>query len=340
MKIKLLADNELHLWNDFVKSSSLSTFCHRAEWKSILESVYNLKTHYIYVEESGNILGILPLAEVKSFLFGHTLISTPFCVYGGICSESNEATELLTNETINIARQLNVDYIELRNLSQTQNNWQHKDFYHTFKKEISADNDVNLNEVPRKQRAMIRKGIKNDLISIIDDDINTFYHLYATSVRNLGTPVYPKKYFVALKDKFGDDCEFLTVTKNGKAISSVLSFYFDNTVLPYYAGGLPEARSLKAYDFMYWELMRRSAEKNISKFDFGRSIEGTGSFSFKKNWGFKPQQLYYQQFLINANQTPDFNPANTKYSMYIKAWQKLPLPIANLIGPLISKNLG
>ncbi len=340
MHIKFLSDNELHSWNDYVKTNPSSSFCHRSEWKSIIESVYKLKTHYMYAEENGDIVGILPLAEIKSLLFGHTLISTPFCVYGGVCSDSIEATEILTNEAALLAKQLNVDYIELRNVSNNQSNWQYKNFYHTFQKEISPDDEVNLNEVPRKQRAMIRKGIKNNLKSIVDDDINRFYHLYATSVRNLGTPVYPKQYFISLKEKFGDDCEILTVIKDDKAISSVLSFYFEDTVLPYYAGGLLEARQLKAYDFMYWELMRRSAEKNIRNFDFGRSIEGTGSYSFKKNWGFKPTQLYYQQLLINAEQTPDFNPTNSKYSMYIKAWQKLPLPIANLIGPLISKNLG
>ncbi len=340
MHIKLLSDDELNSWNDYVKSNSLSSFCHRAEWKSIIETAYNLKTHYMYAEDNGNIVGILPLAEVKSLLFGHTLISTPFCVYGGICSDSKEATQMLTEEAKYLAKNLNVDYLELRNTSSNQNNWPCKSFYHTFKKEISSNVDTNLNEIPRKQRAMVRKGIKNNLESIIDCDIDRFYHLYSVSVRNLGTPVYPKRYFKILKEKFGDDCEILTITKNGKAISSVLSFYFGDTVLPYYAGGLLQARQLKAYDFMYWELLRRSCEKNIRNFDFGRSIEGTGSYSFKKNWGFKPTKLYYQQLLIGAKHTPDFNPMNSKYSMYIKIWQKLPLPVANLIGPLISKNLG
>lgn len=340
MQIKSLTENETHLWDKYVETSEFSSFCHRSEWKSIIESAYNLKTHYIYAVENDHIVGILPLAEIKSFIFGHSLISTPFCVYGGVCSSSDNAIKMLTGEASRLAKDLNVDYLELRNIYDNQDSWPCKDFYHTFQKEISSDHEENFNEIPRKQRAMVRKGIKNELTSVIDNDINRFYYLYSVSVRNLGTPVYPKKYFRLLKEKFADDCEVLTVMKDGKAISSVLSFYFRDTVLPYYAGGLPEARQFKAYDFMYWELMRRSVDKNICHFDFGRSIEGTGSYSFKKNWGFKPKKLYYRQLLVGANQTPDFSPMNSKYDMYIKIWQKLPLPIANFIGPLVSKNLG
>ena len=340
MQIKLLSDNELHSWNNYLGSNPLSSFCHRSEWKSILETAYGLTTHYMYAEENGDIIGILPLAEVKSLFFGHTLISTPFCVYGGACSNTSDVSNSLTSEAVKLAKDLNVDYLELRNISTNQDDWPYKDFYYTFQKEIAPDTDTNLKAIPRKQRAMVRKGINNNLQSVVDNNTDRFYDIYSTSVRNLGTPVYPKRYFNTLKKTFGDACEILTITKDDKAISSVLSFYSNGTVMPYYGGGLPEARQLKAYDFMYWELMRRSCEKNICHFDFGRSIEGTGSYSFKKNWGFEPKKLYYHQQLVRAKQTPDFNPMNSKYSAYIKIWQKLPLPVANLIGPLISRNLG
>ncbi len=340
MQIKFLSDNELNAWNDYVESNPLASFCHRSEWKFILESVYGIKTHYMYAEDNGTITGILPLAEIKSLLFGHTLISTPFCVYGGACGDTQETSTKLIDKASRLAKELQVDYMELRNISDSQDNWPCKDFYYTFQKEISADADINLKAIPRKQRAMVRKGINNDLESVIDDNVDRFYDIYSVSVRNLGTPVYPKKYFIALKNVFGHACNILTITKDGKAISSVLSFYSGDTVMPYYGGGLAEARRLKAYDFMYWELMRRSCANKIRYFDFGRSIEGTGSYSFKKNWGFQPKKLYYQQQLVTARQTPDFNPRNSKYGMYVKAWQKLPLPIANLIGPLISRNLG
>jgi len=340
MQIKILSEDKNAEWDRYVLSSPAGTFCHLSSWKTVLGTVYGLNTHYIYMEQDSRIVGVLPLAEVKSFIFGHTLISTPFCVYGGPCGESDEIIENLTSEAVNLARKLNVDYLEFRQESPTVNDWGGKDFYYGFKKEIWPDPDDNMKAVPRKQRAMIRKGIDNGLVSEVDDDVDRFYAIYSVSVRDLGTPVYPVKYFRALIDTFRDKCRILTVMKGNKPVSSVLSLYYKDTVMPYYGGGLTQARQLKAYDFMYWELMRRSCEEGIRCFDFGRSIEGTGSFSFKKNWGFNPEQLFYKQLMINAQKSPDFNPGNPKYRTCIKLWQKLPLPVANFIGPLIARNLG
>ncbi len=284
--------------------------------------------------------GVLPLVEVKSPLFGHALISTPFCVYGGPCAETPEMEAELTERAIKLATGLQVDYLEFRETTDQNRDWSGKDFYYRFYKEIGSDNDANLKAVPRKQRAMIRKGMQNDLVSEFENDIDNFYRIYATSVRDLGTPVYPKRYFHALKSEFGQQCRILTVSKDAKPVASVFSLYFKNTVMPYYGGGLSTARDLKAYDFMYWELMRRSAEQGLTGFDYGRSIAGTGSFSFKKNWGFQPQPLFYRQYLVNAKQTPDINPNNAKYRTMIALWKKLPLPIANSIGPHVAKYLG
>lgn len=132
----------------------------------------------------------------------------------------------------------------------------------------------------------------------------------------------------------------LSVTLDGEVISSVLSFYFRDEVLPYYAGDTIKARSLAANDFKYWELMRRACERGCKVFDYGRSKRGTGSFDFKKNWGFEPKPLHYEYQLHRAKQVPDQNPLNPKYQMFIKAWRRLPMPVANFIGPHIVKNLG
>jgi FemAB-related protein (PEP-CTERM system-associated) len=150
----------------------------------------------------------------------------------------------------------------------------------------------------------------------------------------------PKRYFVLLKEIFGSDCEVLTVVKDGLILSSVLSFYFRDEVLPYYAGDTLEARDYAANDFKYWELMRRACERGIKVFDYGRSKRGTGPFDFKKNWGFEPQPLHYEYQLLRAKSVPDTNPLNPKYQLFIKLWQKLPLPVANWLGPHIVKNLG
>jgi FemAB-related protein (PEP-CTERM system-associated) len=144
-----------------------------------------------------------------------------------------------------------------------------------------------------------------------------------------------------LQRVFGRECEVLTVTDaRGAPLSSVLSFYFRDEVLPYYAGDHVRARDLAANDFKYWELMRRACERGCRVFDYGRSKQGTGSFDFKKNWGFEPTPLHYEYRLLRRDTVPQNNPANPKYRAFIALWQRLPLSVANALGPYIVRNLG
>ena len=167
-----------------------------------------------------------------------------------------------------------------------------------------------------------------------------FFSIYAESVRTLGTPVFSKRLFHTLRHTFGDDCRMLMVTKEGRDVAAVMSFYFRGEVLPYYGGGISEARGMRANDFMYWELMRRATAEGIRFFDYGRSKIGSGSYSFKKNWGFEPLPVPYHYHLIRSKSMPEINPNNPKYKMAIDTWKRLPLPVANTLGPMLSRTLG
>jgi FemAB-related protein (PEP-CTERM system-associated) len=195
--------------------------------------------------------------------------------------------------------------------------------------------------IPRKQRAMVRKGIKNGLRAELDDGVDRFFALYADNVHRHGTPALPRRYFGALRDEFGADCEVLTVSaSDGRPLSSVLSFYFRDEVLPYYAGDDLAARDLAANDFKYWELMRRACARGLKTFDYGRSKQGTGPYAFKKNWGFEPTPLHYEYRLYRRDAVPQNNPANAKYKLLIETWRRLPLGVANWLGPHVVRNLG
>ena len=228
----------------------------------------------------------------------------------------------------------------MRNIHPSGEDWPTKMLYATFRKEIDADAEVNLKAIPRKQRAMVRKGIEAGLISETDAGWQRLYRVYAESVRNLGTPVFPARYFRILREVFQSDCDVLMITDGQHDIAGVMSFYFKDQVLPYYGGSLEQARVLKGNDFMYWELMRRSGEQGIRIFDYGRSKKGTGPYNFKKNWGFTPEPLAYEYFLVNAADVPDINPLNPKYRLFVNSWKKLPLPVANFVGPFLARNLG
>jgi FemAB-related protein (PEP-CTERM system-associated) len=338
--IRELTTESQDRWDEFVERCPDATFFHKAGWKTVLERSYGHPTLFLYAERDGEIAGVLPLAQIKSLLFGNTLVSTPFCVYGGVAAMDEEAATALSNAACQHAERLGVDALELRNCSPSGRQWPTKELYVTFRKEIDSDPEVNLKAIPRKQRAMVRKGIKAGLASEADVGWERFYRVYSESVRNLGTPVFPAKYFRVLREVFGSACEVLMITHEGEDVAGVMSFYFRDEVLPYYGGSVAQARSLKANDFMYWELMRQSGERGIRVFDYGRSKEGTGSYSFKENWGFAPKPLHYEYYLVKSDEVPEINPMNPKYQLFIKAWKKLPLPIANLIGPMLAKDLG
>lgn len=340
VQVKELALPDFARWDEFVLSCPDATFFHRAGWKTVIERAFGHRTHFLYAEAGGRIEGVLPLAEVKSFLFGHTLASLPFCVYGGVAAQTERARQALDQAARELAESLRVDHLEYRSLTLQHLDWAHKDLYVTFRKEIDPDVEKNLLAIPRKQRAMVRKGIKAGLKSEIDQGVERFFAAYSRSVHRLGTPVFSKRYFQVLREVFGSDCEVLTITKDGGLIASVLSFYFRGEVLPYYGGGTDKAREVAGNDFMYWELMRRACERGIRIFDYGRSKRGSGSFDFKKNWGFEPEPLPYEYLLVKGKSVPDHNPMNPKYRLFIKLWQRLPLPLANLIGPHIVKSLG
>ncbi|MBI2381944.1 MAG: FemAB family PEP-CTERM system-associated protein [Gammaproteobacteria bacterium] len=327
-------------WDAFVHTCPEASFFHRAGWQRALSEGLGHKTHYLYAEQDGAITGVYPLAEVKSRLFGHRLVSTPFCVYGGIAAITPEAHQALDRAGTTLAEELGVDYLELRSLRRQHPDWPCKDLYYTFRKPISGDEDADMKAIPRKQRAMVRKGIDAGLKAEIDGGIARFLHAYESSVRNLGTPIFPRRYFEILKQEFGEDCELMAITHEGQTVAGVMSFYFRDEVLPYYGGGTEAARELKGNDFLYWALMRHAGIKGVRLFDYGRSKAGTGAFSFKKNWGFDPQPLYHEFYLVKAKEMPDLNPLNPKYRLFIAAWQRMPLWLARLVGPYFSRYLG
>ncbi|WP_395403717.1 FemAB family XrtA/PEP-CTERM system-associated protein [Pseudoduganella sp. UC29_106] len=330
-------------WDAFVQRSPSATFFHRAGWQRVIEQAFGHKTWFFYVEEQGEITGVLPLARIRSRLFGHSLISLPFCVYGGVAAETEAARKLLDAAAEELAASLNVGHLEHHNFTPAHEGdpqWLGKDLYYTFRKAIVADDETNMNAIPRKQRAMVRKGIKLELRGEVDDNVERFFTAYANSVHRLGTPVFSKKYFALLKEEFGSDCEVRVILQGEQLVAGVLSFFFRDEVLPYYGGGMPIARDVAGNDFMYWNLMQASAASGYRLFDFGRSKKGTGAYDFKKNWGFTAQPLPYEYRLFASSELPDVNPLNPKYQLFIKMWQKMPLALANLLGPHIVKDLG
>lgn len=342
--IELLDTAGYEAWDAFVFSQAKASFCHRAGWKTVIEQGAGQRCPYLMATQNGAVVGILPLSIKKHPFFGKALISNMFCVYGGAIASEEDVADALYAEAWRLAEREQLPVFENRCASAAhagKTGWVSMTAAATFKRALAADEEAQLLAIPRKQRAVVRKSLKNGLTTNWQGDLETFYDLYARSVLTLGTPVFPKKLFASLMEVFGNDVEIqLTEAKEQGAVASLMSFYFRDTVMPYYAGGSSATRTLGAHDFMYFQLMLHARERGYSVFDFGRSKVDSGPYRFKKNWGFEPELLGYEMRLADGVRAPTMSQQTGPYSTLSAAWKKLPLPVSKVLGPPLARHLG
>lgn len=324
----------------FVAESGGSVF-HRPAWLRAVERGTGQRARGLLAEKGGTISGWLPLTEVHSPVFGRMLASSGFAVEGGALAPREATALALGRAAEEYALRLSCPTIELRGGSAPADWLLRTDSHCGFVWRLADDDEAQLLAIPRKQRAEVRKGLEQDFgisVGSAADDRAAHYAVYAESVRNLGTPVFPRALFEAVLDEFNAD--ILTVRYRGEAVASVLSLYHGDAVLPYWGGGTRAARGLRANDRMYFELMLHARERGCRSFDFGRSKTGSGAYFFKKNWGFEPEPLSYSSWTAPGAERRDADPTSARHAARIALWKALPLPIANRLGPLIARGLG
>jgi FemAB-related protein (PEP-CTERM system-associated) len=349
----------------FVRGSEGATPFHLTGWSRAVAKGCGQVSHYLVAEDSsGEIVGVLPLTEVHSALFGRALVSSGFAVDGGVLVpgtvpsgtvplpeiggqslKGQSPALLLIDAAEALATRLSCPTLELRGGAMPGQDWHHDTTtYLGFARDLAGDDEAELLAIPRKQRAEVRRALGFDLqveTGSAQADRAAHYAIYAESVRNLGTPVFPRALFDAVLEEFGDEADILTVRQDGNPVASVLSLYWRGTVMPYWGGGTRDARTWRANDLMYYALMLHARKtKGCIRFDFGRSKAGTGPAAFKRNWGFEGVPLAYAKKALDGGEVRDINPMSPKYRLQVALWQKLPLALANRIGPLIARGLG
>ncbi len=324
----------------FVAASGGTVF-HRPQWLLAVEQGTGNPARGLLAERGGAITGWLPLTEVHSPIFGRLLASSGFAVDGGPLAETRDTAAALCRAAQEMAQRLSCSTIELRG-GHAPADWSHRTDSHCgFVAPLAADDEAQLLAIPRKQRAEVRRGLGNGLTVTVgrtQADRTAHYAVYATSVRNLGTPVFPRPLFDAVLDML--DADVLTVQHDGAALASVLSLYHAGAVMPYWGGGTAAARHFRANDVMYYALMNHARQRGCDRFDFGRSKTNSGAFHFKRNWGFEPQPLAYASWTAPGAGARDADPTSAAHAAQIAVWKKLPLPLANRLGPLIARGLG
>lgn len=330
----------------FVMEHPGSTPFHRPAWLLGVEAGTGQKAHMLVARTAaGSLCGLLPLTHIRSALFGRALVSSGFAVDGGLLATTRKAGQHLTDAAWDLARRLGCTTLELRGgAAPVGLEWEEKaDAYLGFSRALAPDDDTELKAIPKRHRAEVRKGLANGLSFEVGRERrlrDIHYRLYAHSVHNLGTPVFPRALFDRMLDGFGEDADIALVSHDGTPLSAVISFYHRGACMPYWHGAAAGARAMRSNEALYFRLMGQARTRGCTQFDFGRSKVGTGPAAWKKTWGFDGEPLGYHLRTAPGHVTRNVNPLSPQYRRKVELWKKLPESLATFLGPHIARGLG
>lgn len=324
-------------WDQFLASSPKATPFHSTAWIRAVRDTFHYENRSLYAEREGMILGVLPLFLVSNWIVGRCLISSPFADYGGVCAADESTADALVTRAREIGLTERVDFLELRHkVGKIHPDFYLREQYVSFDSELAADPDVQLKSLPRDTRYMIRKAEKAGLeLRPGLDQLPEFYELFAQNWRRLGTPVLSREWLETLVQEFGGSADLVMARHNGRAVAGVFSFVFSNNLFPHYSGAASDANSLAANNFIYWELIKRSIQQGVRRFDFGRSKKDTGAYRFKSTWNMQVHPLEYEVCMIKRKTQPNFSPTNPKFALASNLWSRMPLKASTWLGPRI-----
>jgi FemAB-related protein (PEP-CTERM system-associated) len=341
LEIKELTPKIAPKWDEYVLRSDKATFFHQLGWKRVLEKVFGYKPLYLAALRNGQVRGIFPLFQVWSLLLGKAFISLPRSAYGGICADTPEIEKSLYDKAVAFASAAGVNCIEMRNLYPSGLNLSSCSPCVTFIKELPKKKEACYSTLPKKAREAINQAIKKHALEAeVGSYIDEFYEQQAINLKRLGIPSFPYSLYKAIISEFPESKDILVVKYKGKPVSTVMSFFFKDTIMPYYAGEIREYVQYRINNFKYLKLMEYAVEKGYRRFDFGTTQrENKGGYNFKRHQGFGPIPLTYQYYLKEGKKIPETSSNSDSFALYKRLWRKLPLGITKIVGPRIVRYL-
>jgi hypothetical protein len=89
---------------------------------------------------------------------------------------------------------------------------------------------------------------------------------------------------------------------------------------------------------LYASFMEEMIRRGARLFNFGRCTPGVGTHRFKLQWGGTDELLPWAQWAPGAVEaTP--SPERPVFRLATRAWQRLPLAVANRAGPWLARQL-
>jgi FemAB-related protein (PEP-CTERM system-associated) len=333
-------DSHVESWSDYVERSPDSTIAHQIGWRRVMEIGLGHKPHYFVAFEGCQVKGILPLFEIRTWWRSRFLVSLPWIDYGGICADSLEVEKSLLEAAQGVCHEINAEFIEMRSINPGSLGLAIKEDKVTFLLKLETDSQAVWKGFDPKLRNLIRKAQKANLTTELSgaNELRSFYKVFAYNMRDLGTPVWGLKFFQAIMEEFKDSARLILVKKDGQVIAGGLVLAFKDRLYVPSASAYRAALQYAPNYALYWAVIKDGCQGGYRYFDFGRSSWNSNTFNFKKQWVAEPVQLNWQYHLYRRKGLPEVNPSNPKYRLMISLWQKLPLSVANFLGPKVIRN--
>lgn len=329
-------------WDAFVAHAPGASLYHGYRWRGVISDVFGHETLYLYArDDEGRVRGVLPLVRIKSRLFGDFLVSMPYFNYGGVLADSLAARQALLDDVAERARAFGVAHVELRHHGDVDIDWPAREDKVAMSLELPDTEDALWQGFTSKLRAQIRRSQKEGAvvreggIELVPD----FYAVFARNMRDLGTPVYPRRFFNTIARAFPSGTKLFLVELGGKPVAAGFVLVHRASAEVPWASSLREANHLGVNMLLYWSMLRDAVRRGLARFDFGRSTRDGGTYRFKLQWGAQPEQLRWHYWLAEGQPLPQLTPSNPKYRAAIALWRRLPVTVANMVGPGIVKNL-
>jgi FemAB-related protein (PEP-CTERM system-associated) len=328
-------------WNAYVDGHPRATFYHQFEWLSVIQNSFEHQAIALAAFSSGRIVGILPLIEMKSWLFGHFFVSLPFVNYGGLLADSPEIASRLWDHAVGLARERGAAYVEARHRMPHPFIPQRRQHKVTMLLELAPTVEAQWKVFGPKLRNQIRKAELSGLTARVGGitDLAAFYEVFAGNMRDLGTPVYSQRFFAEVLHTFPDAAQVVLVQSGATVVGAAIALVFRNTVEVPWAASRREALPMCPNNRLYWELIQHAIKAGYRTFDFGRSTPGGGTYKFKQQWGAVPMPLDWEYWTIHGRELPDLSPQNPKFKSAVALWKRLPLQLTNRLGPSIVRNI-
>jgi FemAB-related protein (PEP-CTERM system-associated) len=328
-------------WNQFVHACPRASFYHRAEWRDINERCFGHRTAFLAALDGDRFVGVFPLVQLKSVLFGNVACSMPFVNYGGPAAESEAIQQQLLDAGAEVADDWRVNYVEIRSQRHLGERYPSAEHKVSMTVELDSNPELLWNAFQGDHRKEIRRAYKNGFTARFGPELlDDFYAVLTESWRDLGTPIYRASYLESVLRAFPDAYQLCVVyAADGQPAAGALSGVHRGTVEGMWLGMRNAYRRELVGYVLYWEIIKDACERGYRRFHLGRSSKDSGGEQFKRKWNADAVQLYWQYILRTRADIPALNVSNPKYQMAIRAWRRLPLTMTRFIGPLLARSI-